>query len=70
MFRIDSEEESDRNALPVYMRVEKMYVCKVYVKGEYKETFKDYCISQTKVWLMAKKYECKLEDVQIDCLRM
>lgn len=47
-----------------------MYVCKVFINGEYKESFKDYCISQTKVWLMAKKYGCKLSEVNIDCLRM
>lgn len=47
-----------------------MYICKVFVKGEYKESFKDYCISQTKLWLMAKKYGCKLSEVSIDCLRV
>ncbi len=47
-----------------------MFYCKVFINGEYKESFKDYCPSETKVWLMAKKYGCKLSDVHIDCLRV
>ena len=43
---------------------------KGFINGEYKESFKDYCISQTKLWLMAKKYGCKLSEVsQADYIR-
>jgi len=47
-----------------------MFICDVYIKGEYKERFSTPCISETKIWLMAKKYGCAPKDVHLDCLRI